>query len=103
MASSRAPTPTELFAGFHPDTRRRIEEAPSAIRLAWTAGALFSEQGYGATSIRDIAAAAGVAPSSVYSHYPSKEALLVAYLNESHELVASVLRSQVLENAGRPP
>lgn len=103
-SSSRTPASTpDRFAGFRPETQQRIADARPATRLAWIAGALFSERGYGATSIRDIAAAAGVAPSSVYSHYPSKDALLVAYLNESHEAAASLLRSQMLENAARPP
>lgn len=74
-----------------------------AVRLAWIAGHLFAERGYGATSIRDIAAAAGVAPSSVYSHYRSKDELLDAFLNESHAFAAASLRSTMLQNAGRPP
>src|ERR1700727_2967628 len=39
---------------------------------------LFAGRGFDATSIRDIATAAQVQPASVYYHYPSKEALLVA-------------------------
>lgn len=104
MASrSRAQRSPDRFADYRPETQRRIAAARPAIRLAWIAGSLFAERGFGATSIRDIAAAAGVAPSSVYSHYPSKDALLVAYLNESHEAAASLLRTQMLENATRPP
>lgn len=91
------------FGAFRPETRQRIDAARPAVRLAWIAGSLFSERGFDATSIRDIAAAAGVAPSSVYSHYSSKEALLVAYLNESHQAAASLLRTQLLENAARSP
>ena len=39
---------------------------------------LFSEQGYEATSMRDIAAALGLSPGAFYHHFPSKEAVLVA-------------------------
>jgi AcrR family transcriptional regulator len=38
---------------------------------------LFARQGYHATSMRAIAAAAGVQPASLYHWYPSKEAILV--------------------------
>ena len=39
---------------------------------------LFSDQGYEATSMRDIAAALGLSPGAFYHHFPSKEAVLVA-------------------------
>ena len=39
---------------------------------------LFAEQGYEATSMRDIAAALGLSPGAFYHHFPSKEAVLVA-------------------------
>ena len=42
------------------------------------AASLFGARGYGQTSIRDIAAAVGILPGSVYHHFASKEALLAA-------------------------
>lgn len=93
----RAPRPAQTGTGTSMHTAR------PATRLARIAGALFAEKGYGATSIRDIAAAAGVAPSSVYSHFASKEAILVAHLNESSQAEAAILRSELLENAALPP
>jgi AcrR family transcriptional regulator len=42
----------------------------------------FSEQGYGATSIRDIAKRAGVSLSALYYYYKGKQELLVAILDE---------------------
>lgn len=39
---------------------------------------LFSDQGYEATSMRDIAAALGLSPGAFYHHFPSKEAVLIA-------------------------
>jgi TetR/AcrR family transcriptional regulator, cholesterol catabolism regulator len=45
-------------------------------RVIDEAVALFREQGYDATSIRQVADAAGLAKATVYHHYPTKAALL---------------------------
>lgn len=42
------------------------------------AARLFSEKGFGYTSMRDIAGLAGMLPGSLYYHFASKEDLLVA-------------------------
>lgn len=42
---------------------------------------LFVRQGYHATSMREIAAEAGLSVAGVYHHYPSKERILVALLD----------------------
>lgn len=54
--------------------------APTRDRLVTEAMRLFGEQGYQATSITQIEAAAGLAPGSgaLYHHFKSKEALLEA-------------------------
>jgi len=49
-------------------------------RILDTAERLFSEQGYAATSLRSIIAAAGVNLAAVHYHFHSKEALLEAVL-----------------------
>ena len=49
---------------------------------------LFASRGFDATSVRDIATAARVQPASVYYHYPSKEALLVAIVDRAAAQVA---------------
>ena len=43
---------------------------------------LFSRDGYGDTSLRDIAEAVGVSKSTLLHHYASKELLLSAVLAE---------------------
>jgi AcrR family transcriptional regulator len=53
-----------------PDGRRRD--------ILDQAAHLFGARGYAHTSMRDIAAAVGIMPGSVYYHFPSKEALLAA-------------------------
>jgi AcrR family transcriptional regulator len=57
-----------------------MPSAPTRDRLLTEAMRLFGEQGYQATSITQIEAAAGLAPGSgaLYHHFKSKEALLEA-------------------------
>jgi len=49
-------------------------------RLLMSASILFAKRGYAAVSIRDIARANGIMPSSIYNHFESKEALWAAVL-----------------------
>ena len=48
------------------------------------ASKLFYEQGYGMTGIKQIIDAAGIAKGTFYSHFPSKEALGLAWLRDRH-------------------
>lgn len=43
---------------------------------------LFSHHGYGATSVRDIAAEAGLSKGNVYHHFPDKESIFRALLDQ---------------------
>jgi AcrR family transcriptional regulator len=52
------------------DTRERIYS---------TALALFRERGFDATTMRDIAAAAGMSLGAAYHYFPSKDAIVLAY------------------------
>jgi len=52
---------------------------------------LFNRQGYDATSISDLAADLGVSKSALYHHFPSKEALLSAALDEALEGLSSAV------------
>ena len=49
-------------------------------RILKTVARLFYEQGYLATGINQIIAEAQVAKASFYQHFPSKEALVLAYI-----------------------
>ncbi len=44
-------------------------------KIVWEALELFSTRGYGAVSVRDIAAAVGIRESSLYNHFPNKRAI----------------------------
>ena len=47
------------------------------LRILREAAALFRRHGYRATSMADLAAAVGITKSSLYHHFPSKDALLL--------------------------
>jgi AcrR family transcriptional regulator len=51
--------------------------------LVKVAARLFSERGYHAVAISDISGQLGLSGPAFYRHFPSKEALLVAVLDES--------------------
>ena len=56
-----------------------------------TAAGFFVRQGFNGTSIRDIAKAAGMLPGSLYYHFPSKEALLVAVFEEGVQRIGDAV------------
>ena len=53
------------------------------------AAKLFARRGYHATSMRDMASATGMLPGSVYYHFDSKEALLLAVYAEGVQRIAA--------------
>src|ERR1700722_7132559 len=66
-----------------PERRRQVtRKSPGHSALLTAASAEFAERGFDGTSIRDIAARAGVSLSALYHYYPGKQALLAAILNE---------------------
>lgn len=54
-------------------------------RIFHAALKLFREKGFDATTMRDIAQAAGMSLGSTYYHFDSKEALVMAFYEESQE------------------
>ncbi|MFQ6145988.1 TetR/AcrR family transcriptional regulator [Streptomyces seoulensis] len=59
-----------------PPGRRERKKAATRQKIADTALRLFRERGYDAVGIRDVAAEADVAVTTVFSHFASKEALV---------------------------
>ncbi|MFG2622817.1 TetR/AcrR family transcriptional regulator [Streptomyces sp. NPDC048507] len=59
-----------------PPGRRERKKAATRQKIADTALRLFLERGYDAVGIRDVAAGADVAVTTVFAHFASKEALV---------------------------
>jgi AcrR family transcriptional regulator len=71
---------------------RAAAAADSNERILDAAAALFRQQGYAATTVRDIARAAGMLPGSLHYRYPSKEEVLAALMERAIDrLIAGVL------------
>lgn len=57
------------------------------------AARLFREKGYHAASMRDIAAAVGMLPGSIYYHFPAKDDLLVAVYAEGVRMISDSVKA----------
>jgi AcrR family transcriptional regulator len=79
-------------------------ETPTGSRgvILSAALTLFAEHGFGGTSVRDIAAAAGVQPATMYAHYPSKQHVLAEIVRIGHEQHYKRLRAALLDSSADP-
>jgi AcrR family transcriptional regulator len=69
---------------------RQARSIERRAKLIDAARALFSEKGYEATSIDDIATRAGTAVGAFYNYFRSKRQLLIVLMNELLEKLAAV-------------
>jgi AcrR family transcriptional regulator len=70
-------------------TRRRSTDAQSRREhILTTAAQLFSEKGFEATSIQDIAERVGMLKGSLYYHISSKDELLFEIIEDTHRVFA---------------
>jgi AcrR family transcriptional regulator len=68
---------------------RQAEKSEAAMSSALQASLeLFSTQGYGATSMRQIASAAGLSVGNLYHHFGSKEAIFQQLIDDYLDLLA---------------
>lgn len=70
-------------------TKRRPATVSALLDAAME---LFAEQGFGATSIPDICARAGLTKGAFYSNFPNKDALFLALLDRSWQRRADRIR-----------
>ena len=64
------------------------------------AAGFFVRKGFNGTSIRDIAKVAGMLPGSLYYHFPSKEALLVAVFEEGVQRISDAVDGALADCQG---
>ncbi|WP_054679512.1 TetR/AcrR family transcriptional regulator [Microbacterium sp. No. 7] len=86
MVGSASPSGAERSgaggSGAGGSTRTDRRRAATRARILVAADRLFAERGYEATSVEGIADAADVAVRTIYLHFPSKAAMLLAYFDD---------------------
>lgn len=93
MTTDTAPQPS-------PGRRPRGRPGHDSGSVLRTAIELFNRRGFDATSISDLAAELGVTKSAVYHHFPSKESLLAAALDEALEGLGSAVEAAAVASDG---
>lgn len=83
-------------------SRPRRKGEITAERILDAAEQLFAERGYGATTLRDVAAAVGIRNPSLYNHFNSKESLYAAVLERGIRPVLDMLAEEVERGGGSP-
>lgn len=66
-------------------------------RILETAADLFFHQGYRATGINEVIAESGVAKATFYNHFPTKEDLCLAYLEDRNSSEFANIKAYVAE------
>jgi len=84
MPASAEPDSTvaQRLAKRGPAVRAAVDDANRRPELIRAAARLFREKGFDATTVRDIAAAVGMRSGSPFYHFPSKQAMLLAVMEE---------------------
>ena len=67
-----------------------------------TAAALFFRDGFRAVGIDTIVAESGMGKMTLYRHFPSKDDLIVAYLQDSNEKFWAWFNEATVESVGQP-
>lgn len=78
--------PADAAVGYRSGRERRAKIVDDAM-------ALFAREGYGDTSLLDIATRVGVSKSALYHHFPSKDALLHEVLHERDRRIDDITAS----------
>lgn len=87
----------EVARAASADTEGADEPLDRRQAILNVAAELFSEQGYDRTSVRDIAARAGLLAGSVYHHFASKDELYLAVHREGFRRLLEAVEAAVAE------
>ncbi|HEV7710316.1 MAG TPA: helix-turn-helix domain-containing protein [Asanoa sp.] len=82
-------SPARRGPGLRELTRRAVR-----TQIAETAMELFIAQGFEATTVDQIAAAAGISARSVFRYFPTKEDMVVGLLDDIGDKLASTLEAR---------
>lgn len=77
-----------------PMGRRERKKAATRKVISDVATMMFLERGFDNVSIREVAEAADVSPTTVFAHFPQKEALVFDEDDEQRERLVSVVRDR---------
>lgn len=77
-----------------------VEELSTRERILQEATRLFAERGWAATTLREVAAAAGCTKPALYYHFGNKEQLFLAAIRHETELLSAIFEE--IERPGRP-
>jgi TetR/AcrR family transcriptional repressor of mexJK operon len=77
----------------HPESGAEL--SPKARQVIEAARLLFSEHGFAAVSMDQVAKSAGVSKATVYAHFQSKEQLFVAIVGNACRLYAEAVMPEV--------
>lgn len=64
---------------------KRADTTPARRRILDVAGELFYRDGFRAVGVDTVVERSGVAKTTLYHHFPSKDQLIVAYLQDANE------------------
>ncbi|MDQ8044173.1 MAG: TetR/AcrR family transcriptional regulator [Solirubrobacteraceae bacterium] len=84
-----------------PSRSRTEKPSPARERLLTTASSLFYAEGIGSVGVGRIVDEGHVTLATLYRHFPSKQDLVVAYLQRVHDLIASRLDAAASTSSGR--
>ena len=79
--------------------RRRLR-GPSAGADRTAAVVAFANRGYDATSLGEVASAAGVTRTVMYDHFPTKRSLFLQVLDSQHQLMLSEIARGITSEGG---
>ncbi len=79
-----------------------IAERPARTRILETAANLFYQQGLRAVGIDEIVARSGVAKTTLYAHFQSKDLLIAAYLQRNSYGLHRIFEEALVAFTGTP-
>ncbi|WP_435284413.1 ScbR family autoregulator-binding transcription factor [Streptomyces koelreuteriae] len=97
--ASSAFAPKKFATRRGPDPKQE-RSARTRLLVLTAASELFAEQGFRHTSVKDVADRMKMTKGAVYFHYPSKEALAVAVVEEHYARWPALLEEVLAEGFG---